>query len=237
MKLSFLLSYPISLAFILITLGPLSYAAPPLFQEKGSITSRSHDAVSGVGAEHQNMALGHLVRRGCISSKEEEEGIELTYVCDGNLPSADEVIAQMQKPENMGNKVSAFYTLLSGKPAIGSSKLWMNKHPELIPCNPGYVMFDGIVSEAWDDANAKAIMGVSGNLGTVRVRAEHGFLLDAMWILQLSRQIQNTIQTQNPHITDIVRTDPTDPSDPPSLTTIWRQGDPTEVPKELPPLA
>ncbi|KAF2850611.1 hypothetical protein T440DRAFT_479296 [Plenodomus tracheiphilus IPT5] len=268
MKIPSLPALPVSVFIVWIATCPLSFAVPPRFP--ASVITRTvvpaHNASIQGDVGHVPLFHAHLGRRGCISSRPADSdpesdtdpdpaspGADPTagWTCDGNIPSVEEIVEQIQLKGDLGTKISAFYTELHGVRALDTSKTWMNQHTDLIPCTPGYVMFDEIVDNTWYLAVVGAL--VRANDGA-RIDRFQKYLSQLMaektkgtaWIFApVESDFANPNEdstwahwefpalTQNPDVTEVIRTDPRDFQDPPSLTTIWRQGDPTQVPRGL----
>ncbi|KAF1938767.1 hypothetical protein EJ02DRAFT_514295 [Clathrospora elynae] len=244
------LAFPISLALLWSAANPLSYAAPAplpvLALEIPSVQIPPHAAIP---SETNTTTTHALVRRGCFTSKEEDLG---PTTCDGSIPPASEIVAQLQRKGFVGTKVSAFYTRLEGRSAISLSKCWVNTHPAEIPNPPGAVFFDEIVKTDWEDSVGAAMSLSPGGTskitsyqkllsqifaeqssGTAWIFAPAALNFDGLDDRNTWKNWEFPALTQNVNIVDVRRTDPNDSSDPPSVTTIWRQGDPTQVPRGL----
>jgi hypothetical protein len=179
MKSHSFLAFPISVALLWSAAGPLSYAAPTrrsaggkkpctctasstysnkIATEVPSVLVSTRNAILETNVEELNITTVNLVRRGCFPSKPEQEDDIGPVTCDGSVPPVDELAAQIQRKGFVGNKVSAFYTRLSGGAGISLSKCWVNTHPNEIPNPPGAVFFDEIVSNEYSDAIGAAII-------------------------------------------------------------------------------
>lgn len=96
-----------------------------------------------------------LVKRGnCVSRGQK------TYQCSSQTPSVAECVSQIQSFEQVGSRISVFYTGLGGAQGLPQCKQYFNCNPQL----GAVVLFDGIVDNDWYVAQAQAI--VQGNSDT-----------------------------------------------------------------------
>ncbi|KAI9753182.1 MAG: hypothetical protein M4579_005297 [Chaenotheca gracillima] len=135
-----------------------------LFASRGGVDRRVNDDNSTVGENSLN-------RRGCIPSRPKDTGanpepVPLTYVCDGNWPTLDDLKSHIQEEGNVGRLRSFFYTNLAGAGAIELAKAWARCHTEQIPeidNGPGYVTWDEIVNLQWLRAQTEAFLSSGKN--------------------------------------------------------------------------
>lgn len=182
-------------------------------------------------------------------------------VARDDRPTREDIIDQMKKRGQVigSGRLPAFYTRLNlGEGSISKCKCWMNDHKDLIDGSSAAVMFDELVPDDWNTQIATTLLGETN--GPQLLNSYQKFLSQIFaeqasgtaWIFapadlnfdDLSDDPLNIdtntfwfweypALTQNANIDNIIRVDPFDEKDPPTTSTIWKQGDPTRAPKGL----
>lgn len=176
-------------------------------------------------------------------------------------PTREEIVSQMKNRGQVigSGRIPAFYTRLNlGANSIHECKCWMNSHQDLIPGSSAAVMFDELVPDDWSRQVATKLLAQTKGpelLNSYQKYLSQVFAEEASgtaWIfVPADFDFENlsdrplTINTntfwfweypaltQNANIDKVIRVDPFDQKNPPSTSTIWKQGDPTRIPKGL----
>ncbi|XP_014552131.1 hypothetical protein COCVIDRAFT_30438 [Bipolaris victoriae FI3] len=251
MRFQSLLAFPVSLALLWSAAGPFTNAAPAPLPPDAVTTNiqlprQIEHVLYGSDVEDVNVTTNHLVRRGCFPSKEEEDDIGPT-TCDGSVPPLDELRAQIQRWGQVAARRPAFYTFLGAGGAIKTSKCWVQTHPDLIAPVPnpkidnlGAVFFDDIVDKRYEAVIGSALS--AGRQVSYQKLLSQAMAMESqgeVWIFTKADVDFDTLPpdntwknwelpalTRNDKVDRIIRTDPTDGSDPPITRVIWQRGDP-----------
>ncbi|KAI9674942.1 MAG: hypothetical protein M1822_009004 [Bathelium mastoideum] len=197
--------------------------------------------------EESSLSPRSIVKRGCMQSK--QSGPQ--YVCNGDVPSENELRQQIQNHGNVGTKTSVFYTNLKGASALNQITCWFNKYPNQNPTN-GIVAFNKIVDPAYEQAVGQAMVqaGNQDKIGRYQklisqIFAEESsgdaFIFAPSGIDLTTLGDRNTWQnweypalTRNSNINRILRVDPTQTTNVnPTISTIWLKGDPVSPQEPL----
>ena len=199
--------------------------------ESTSLSSRNYDHAT-------------LNKRGCAFSRNVEESDgeeEPVYVCSSEVPSVDDLVAQIQSFGTVGRLDSLFYSGLDGGNAIPLAKQWYCSN---VAGGRGAVAFDNIVDDGWYLAQAQALAGASSSkIDQFQKRLSQAFATASSGTVYFFTKQENDgtsmpttlawggweypALTRNAEVSEIIQVDPTVDGD--LGHVIWKQGDPVSA--------